>query len=324
MSATAFKASVIVCTRNRSSSLAEACEAILAIDFPADRWEMVIVDNRSDDDTLEVARSIESTHPELVRVIREPRIGLSAARNAGVRTARGEIIAFIDDDAFPEPAWLQALVGVLDRDEALAAGGPVEPLFQGELPDWFGEPYLPYLTVWDKGPEVQPLTYNEYPRGANVAFHRVVFERFGFFSTHLGRKGRSLLSCEELELCLRIERSGGKILYVPGAKIRHLTVAERVTTEWLVRRFAAQGRSEAVIDWRHAGLRGLRVGLRRYRGNAATANRQRHSEAGEIFARCQRSALRGYWRGLLSAPMTVPRYRAPAAAGPVAEWLPFT
>lgn len=322
MSDTNPEASVIVCTRNRSASLAEACEAILAIDFPTDRWEMIVVDNMSTDDTLAVAQALAEKYPDLVRVLQESEIGLSAARNAGVRAARGEVIAFIDDDAFPEPGWLQALVDVFDRGDVLAAGGPVEPLFQGDLPDWFDERYMPYITVWDKGPEVQTLTYNEYPRGANLAFHREVFERFGLFSTHLGRKGKNLLSCEELELCLRIERSGGKILYVPGARIRHLTVAERVTCDWLLKRFAAQGRSEAIIDWQHAGLHGLRVGLRRYREAARSAAGQPDSEASEIFARCTRHALHGYLRGLLSAPLRVPRYRPAAAAGPVAPWLP--
>lgn len=315
-------ASVIVCTHNRAQTLAQACAALLAIDYPSDRWELLIVDNRSTDETPRVARELARSRPDLVRVIEERRIGLSQARNTGVRHARGEIIAFADDDAFPGTGWLQALVEGLRQDNALVAGGPIEPAFQGELPPWFHERYLPYLAAWDKGPEIQPLTYNDYPRGNNIAFRREVFERYGYFSVHLGRKGRSLLSCEEIELCLRVERGGGRILYVPGARIRHLTATERITLDWLARRFAAQAHSEAIIDWQHAGLEGLRRAWPRYKRNAIAAEQQEHLlPDGEILVRCQRSARRGYMRGAFSAPLTVPRYHP--APGTAADWLPW-
>ncbi|HWN42148.1 MAG TPA: glycosyltransferase [Thermoanaerobaculia bacterium] len=313
--------SVVVCTRNRSRTLAQACTAFLGIDYPPERWELLIVDNGSTDDTLQVAHGIARSRPDLVRVIEEPRIGLSAARNTGVRHSRGDIIAFADDDAFPEPGWLHALVDVLMQENVLAAGGPVEPDFQGELPPWFSDCYLPYLAAWDKGAEIQPLTYNDYPRGNNCAFRREVFQRFGYFSPHLGRTGSSLLSCEEIELCLRIERGGRRILYAPGARIRHLTVTERITPEWLARRFAAQGHSEAIIDWQHAGWKGLRRGWPHFY-RAARAARQNHLlPDGQIFARCWRQALVGYSLGLLRAPLTVPRYRPTGAAS---DWLPWT
>jgi GT2 family glycosyltransferase len=227
MSPSSPRTTVAVCTRNRSRSLLDACEATLAVDPPDGGWELLIVDNRSTDDTAEVARELAAREPR-VRVEVEPEIGLSAARNAGFRHARGELVVYVDDDAYPEPGWLRALVAAFDREGVLAAGGPVAPRFEGELPGWLGERFLPYLTVWDLGPEPIELTYNEYPRGANMAFHRDVFDRFGGFSTQLGRKGRSLLSCEETELCLRIERGGGKVLYVPEARVEHSVDAGRI------------------------------------------------------------------------------------------------
>ena len=258
MSPTALRATVVVCTCNRSRMLVEACESALAVDFPADRWELVIVDNRSTDDTLQVAHDIGARHPGRVRVIEELEVGLSAARNAGIAVARGEIVAFLDDDAYPEPSWLAALDRTFADPAVQAAGGPVTPRYAGSLPDWLTGPYLPYLTVWHPGPEPLALHYNEYPRGANVAFRREAFERFGGFSTHLGRKGKTLLSGEETEICLRIERDGGEIRYVPDAGVDHRVHAERITRDWMLARFGAQGRTEAIIDWMHAGFRGLR------------------------------------------------------------------
>jgi glycosyltransferase involved in cell wall biosynthesis len=314
-------ASVVVCTRNRSQSLREACAALLALDYPPSRWELLLVDNASTDDTLDVACDVARSRSDLVRVIQEARVGLSEARNAGVRAACGELIAFADDDAFPTPGWLRALVDALGPGDALVAGGPVEPIFEGELPPWFSDLYLPYLAVWDRGAEPHTLSYNNYPRGNNIAFRREVFERFGQFSPHLGRAGRSLLSCEETELCLRVERGGGRILYVPEARIQHKTVAARLTPRWLARRFFAQGRSEAILDWQHAGWPGLYRSWARALRNAREAARRRLLQPdGAIFARCQRHALAGYTSGALTAPMSVPRYRP--AAGTASDWRP--
>lgn len=314
---------VIVCTRNRSKQLITACEAILAIDYPRDLWQLLIIDNNSTDDSLAVARAIAERYPGQVRAHVEKELGLSAARNAAIDLAEGEILAFIDDDAFPEPQWLRGLVDALAGDGALAAGGPVEPIFSAELPPWLEDRYLPYLTVWDLGPEILELRYNEYPRGANMAFRREAFERFGTFSHHLGRRGASLLSCEETELCLRIERGGGKVIYTPEARVGHQIDAGRITESWLLGRFGAQGRSEAIVDWQHGGLAGLRRGWQRFRRHAADATRAT-GDGSDLFRRCQASSYRAYTWSALRCPFTVPRYRPSAATGAAAPWLPFS
>ncbi len=312
-------ASVVVCSRNRSSLLADACGAVLEIDAPTGGWELLIVDNDSGDDTLEVAESVRSSAPELVRVVEHPTVGLSSARNRGIAESRGEIVAFIDDDAYPVPQWLNVLADVLLNPEVLCAGGPVEPIFLGELPDWFLGRYLPYLTVWDPGPESLDLKYNEYPRGANMAFRREAFTKFGDFNTGLGRSGSSLLSCEETEICLRFERGGYRTVYAPGARVRHTTPVDRLDPAWMERRFEAQGRSEAIVHWIHGGGRALAQGLSAHRSRAEEAAKN-HRVAGELYLRCQRRASRGYVKGMLTAPLRVPRYRAPDSGVTLTPW----
>lgn len=318
MPGTDLRATVVVCTCNRSRLLVEACESALAVDFPAQAWELVIVDNRSTDDTLAIAHDVGARHPGRVRVIEELEVGLSAARNAGIAVARGEIVAFLDDDAYPDPTWLRALDRAFEDPNVLAAGGPVTPRYEGSLPDWLTEPYLPYLTVWDLGTEPQSLRYNEYPRGANVAFRRQVFERFGGFSTHLGRKGKTLLSGEETEICLRVERDGGVIRYVPDAGVDHRVHAERITHDWMLARFGAQGRTEAIIDWMHAGLHGLWLGAKRLKSFARNAHQHEGAEAA-FAARCHDVAWRAYVSSALRCPMFVRRYRPPR---PTPPWVP--
>lgn len=315
------RVSVVVCTRNRSSRLGDACEALLGVTPVAGGWEVVIVDNASTDDTRTVADRIQRGANGIVRVVDERTISLSAARNRGIAESRGELIAFLDDDAFPDPSWLDALATALDGDRVLCAGGPVEPLVEGELPEWFQGRFLPYLTVWDLGDKAIDLRYNEYPRGANIAFRREAFDRFGVFSAHLGRSGRSLLSCEETELCLRLERGGFRTVYAPRARVRHSTPVDRLTPAWMRRRFAAQGRSEAIIAWMHGGLRGLARGLVAHRRRAREAERQL-VVVGQLFAECQRRSLRGYLVGVATAPFTVPRSRPQRRGARFAPWQP--
>lgn len=318
-----MRATVVICTRNRSSLLGEVGRAVLDQRLTRGDWELLVVDNASTDGTTEIARSTVDVAPERARLVIEEEVGLSAARNRGFREAHGELVVFLDDDAFPELGWLERLVEALDApDGPMCAGGAVHPLFQGQLPPWFRARFLPYLTVWDLGPEPIELHYNEYPRGANVAYRREVYERYGGFSTALGRKGKSLLSCEEIELCLRIERDGRSIVYVPDAAVRHVTPTDRITPHWLQRRFAAQGASEAIVNWMHGGWRAVRVGLGAYRRHAREAARQRRWVGAE-YVRCQLWAYGGYLMGIPRAVLHTRRYR-PNAGVRAAHWAPFS
>ena len=314
-------ASIVICTRNRASVFRRTCDAVLSIAETSFEWEVVIVDNASTDGTNEVASDFAQRASQPVRLVREEILGLSKARNTGIETARGNVILFLDDDAIPWTEWLPRLVDALSESATYAAGGPVEPNFTSELPAWFSDRFLPYLTVWDLGPEVIDLHYNEYPRGANIAFRREAFERFGLFSTDLGRKADSLLSCEEIELCLRIERGGKSVKYVPGAGVDHRVDGSRVTPAWLQARFRAQGASEAIVDWQHAGLPGLFAGAR------ASIRRARHSLRSEktddgLVRKCELAAASGYLSRMLTCPARIPRYRPSAEAGPASPWRP--
>jgi GT2 family glycosyltransferase len=312
----ATRATVVVCTRNRSQALAAACEGALAGEAPF-AWELLVVDNGSTDDTRDVAAAIAARHPGRMRVAVERTLGLSAARNLGVRLAATPLVLFLDDDAVPAPGWLAAYDRALSADGVLAAGGPVDPDFAGPLPPWFGAGYLPYVSAWDRGPEPHRLSYNEYPRGANMGFRREAFERWGDFDLRLGRIGRSLRSCEEIELCLRLDRAGAAVVYEPGARVRHRVETERLTPAWLVARFASQGFSEAILEWKHFGFAGLRRGLaghrealRRARAAPPGAEGAGAGEGGAagLERRCRRAALGAYRKGALYGLLVVARW----------------
>jgi glycosyltransferase involved in cell wall biosynthesis len=306
-----IRATVAICTRNRSSALVASCEAVLAqrADFP---WELVIVDNGSDDDTPAVARALVGRHPGRARLVEEPTLGLSAARNAAVRVARGDWLGFVDDDAVPAVGWLEAYEAAFASPEVFAAGGPIDPEFRGARPVWLDESFLVYLSAWDLGAERQALVYNNHPRGTNMALRRAAFDRAGTFDPRLGRRGRSLRSCEEIELTLRLERLGHTVLYEPAARVRHRVELSRMSPDWMAGRFRAQAFSEAIVDWKHFGPHGLSAGVARHR--AAAAAPVPATPGGEVLARCRLAAWRAYRRGALYAAWAVSRWRPDDAA----------
>ena len=274
-----LRASAIVCTHNGSALIEGTLQSLLNQDFPAEDVEIVVVDNASTDRTPELLRTIAARHPGRIRVVQEPVLGLSSARNRGILESCGRVIAFTDDDARVRPRWLRALVDACERPEVAGAGGPVRAALEDPLPAWVTPALLPYLALFDQGTAERDLVYNEYPRGVNMALPRRSFQEVGLFSTAFGRKGPSLLSCEETDLCYRLERLGRRILYVPGAEVDHVIHAGRLTPDWFKLRFYWQGKSEAYFDLVHRGPRFVAQRLQDHRA-FARAERARSREAG--------------------------------------------
>jgi len=312
-------ATVIVCTHNRGRWLSEGLPELLAQQLPAGRYEVLVVDNACSDDTPERVGDLLERYPGRIRYVREDRLGLSSARNAGIRHANGPIIAFIDDDAVPDQGWLASLVSAFDNPMVACAGGPVIPVVEGNLPPWYSPKLQTYISVFDKGSEPVPLTYNEYPRGVNIAFRKTVFQGVGLFSVSFGRKGRSLMSYEEIELCYRIERAGWTILYVPGASVRHTVHADRLSQDWFLRRFYWQGKSEAYFDLIHRGTRFIGQELLEH----ASFSRARElmtshaSNSEDFYSLCRRQTWLGYLMGVVQGLLTAQPLRSHGQAWPL-------
>ena len=122
-----LSASVIVCTYNRASSLAQTLESLeKQVVRPGTEWEVVVVDNNSRDDTRAVVEGRQRNWPR-IRYLFERAQGLSNARNCGIRAARGEILLFTDDDVCPEPDWVQRILDGMALHECDACGGYIAP-----------------------------------------------------------------------------------------------------------------------------------------------------------------------------------------------------
>lgn len=241
-------ASVVVCTYNRCASLAETLEAIGAQQVPEGcRWEFIVVDNNSRDETRATVEAFAAARPKLnLRYCFEPKQGLSHARNHGIGAAQGEFIVFTDDDVLPAPDWLATLVQGMRERECDAAGGFIAPLWQAEPPAWLTERFYGFLAVRTdpEGPK-DVVQEADMPFGANLAFRRAVFDRVGLFDPHLGRKGHVLAGGEEIDVLMRIVRGGGRIVYFPEARVRHKVEAFRLSKRYFRRWRYQCSRNEA-------------------------------------------------------------------------------
>lgn len=237
---------VILCTFNRCGSLLKALRSLTAQDLPGSlQWEVIVVDNNSTDETRRVVEEYCQEYPGRFRYLFEPEQGLSRARNAGIRQARGEVVAFMDDDVMVEPAWLQNLTASLFSGEWAGAGGPIRPPQGFVPPGWLtlgGEQDLGgALALLDLGDE--PAQLKRPPYGTNMAFRRSMFGKYGTFRVELGRCGNNLLSNEDTEFGKRLLSAGERLRYEPCAVVHHPVVPERLNRKYFSRWWFEYGRA---------------------------------------------------------------------------------
>jgi GT2 family glycosyltransferase len=185
-----------------------------------------------------------------VRVLENPRTrGASGARNTGVAAARGAVVAFVDDDARPEPDWLARLLAAYDDPAVLAVGGVARPVWPVRRPA-----HLPPELDWLVGctylgqPTVRTDVRNLW--GCNMSVRAEVFDRIGGFDEEVGRVGLIPLGAEETELCIRIGQRipGARVVYEPAAVVHHRVTPARCRWSYLVSRSHAEGISKAAMS----------------------------------------------------------------------------
>ena len=249
------KISVVVCTYNGESRIVDTLISLVNQKFPHGAYEILVVDNNSSDDTSALVNSFIGMHSErCIKYFLEKTQGLSCARNRGIKESKGEIIAFIDDDAVADHLWLKSICDGYNSDKSAACvGGKTELKWNNGMPQWW-YPALNYLySGFDYGEERCTLHYPHLPVGTNISFLRSEFEKVGLFKNDLGRKGGALSGGEETDICMRIEKIGGKILYEPRAIVYHNVDSYRQRKSYIFRRAVSQGRSLAILEQNHFG-----------------------------------------------------------------------
>ncbi len=245
---------VILCTYNRCQILRKTLDSLASSELPESvNWEVLVVDNNSSDQTRDVVQDFCSRYPGRFRYVFEPQPGKSFALNAGVYQARGDVLAFIDDDVTVGTHWLQDLTAPLRGGEYAGAGGRTVPACAFSTPDWLGleEPYsmLHVLCAsFDLGDK--PRELNEPPYGANMAFRKKMFEKYGLFRTDLGPSPNREIPRpnEDVEFGRRLLAAGERLRYEPSAVVYHPAPENRLERDYFLRWWFDLGRA-SVREW---------------------------------------------------------------------------
>jgi GT2 family glycosyltransferase len=229
-----------------------AVDSVLRQELPPDEVVLVIDHNPA------LLQRAHAAYPHLTVVANSGPRGLSGARNTGVSHARGEVIAFLDDDAVAEPDWLAKMLAHYDDPGVLAVGGSAMPNWLGARPRWFPPEFDWVVGCSFIGQPSQAAPVRNLI-GCNMSFRRSALDEAGRFDPALGRVGGVPVGCEETELCIRLRqrRPDGVVLYEPAARVRHYVSSDRWTWTYFRRRCFSEGRSKAVV----ARLVGTDAGL---------------------------------------------------------------
>jgi GT2 family glycosyltransferase len=199
------------------------------------QWDVLVVDNNSNDHTREVTEGFGRRFPDRFSYVFEPRQGKSYALNTGIGRATGDVMAFTDDDVEVDAHWLHKLTTPLISREWRGVGGRILPEKGFTPPPWLNRDEndaLAPLALFDMGDEGKEI--HEAPFGANMAFRREMFEKYGQFRTDLGPRPGNEIRNEDTEFGLRLLSAGERFWYEPSAVVYHEIPATRVCERYLL------------------------------------------------------------------------------------------
>ncbi len=244
--------SVVICTFNRANSLKDTLESLLVqnLDGIFD-YEIIVVDNNSKDATKSIVYSYMPKFQGRLSYVLETSQGLSNARNRGIKEAKGSIIAFTDDDVIIDKNWLSNIWACLQSNDYQAMGGRILPLYNPDTPKWIkdnsdllGGPIVRH----DYG-EINKSYAKETMSpfvGANMAFSRKVFDKYGLFRADLG-VGQGKVG-EDTEFFKRVIEKE-KICYCGKALVWHKVEKKRSNLAYIAKWWMLQGRYAVAEDY---------------------------------------------------------------------------
>jgi len=229
--------SVIICTYNRAESLQRTLAALQSQrTAPGLTWELVVVDNNSNDRTRHVVEAFAASSSISTAYVFEGRQGKSIAMNTGLKSASGELLAFTDDDCRPEPTWIQDVMGCIQRWGADALGGRILPEWSSPPPSWLAtDRHLWTSIAMLDDSEVRRVELGPWQRdhgfrvwGANMAVRRSGFDAVGGFNTRSGPRGLKKYSHEDIEMVKKLVEAGKVVMYDPTPTVHHWVGPERM------------------------------------------------------------------------------------------------
>jgi glycosyltransferase involved in cell wall biosynthesis len=207
--------SVIICTYNRADKLANCLDALRKTVPPIHwDWELLVVDNNSSDRTQELVGALLGSGALPVRYVFEAEQGLCAARNRGLAEARGDVVAFTDDDCLVDANWLQAIENHFSQPTGDVVGG------RAELYDKLAKP-VSVRTSRVPARFTEPQHTFSMVMGCNMIFRRAVYNKVGRFDNRLGPGTKHRIVADDFDFIYRAFRAGFNIQYNPAILVYH-------------------------------------------------------------------------------------------------------
>ncbi|MFC1967951.1 glycosyltransferase family 2 protein [Chloroflexota bacterium] len=242
--------SVVICTCN-IDNYQNLVEAVDSLSMQTHReTEVVIVVDSSDELLCQKVVAHYSDRNNIKVALTGQGLGAFGAGNMGVQMARGEIIAFTDDDAVAERNWLENLVYTYEKSDAISVGGKILPMWICSKPDYLPEEMYWLIGATQQGFAEEEDTYVRNTFGPNMSFRKEVFERVGLFDKRLGfvQRPASYMQGGEAELALRMKQKLGKgVIYNPKAIVYHRVSSSKIKVRTLLKRAFYQGYSKAQL-----------------------------------------------------------------------------
>ena len=242
--------SIIIPTYNRARMLPITLDSFIAQEYPHDRFEIIVANNNSADETKQVLDGYCSRHSQF-KAILEPRQGVHYARNTAARMARGEILYFTDDDMIADRHLLSELMKVFDLDPRIAtATGKIIGKFDVSPPEWVKRHLINYylsLTELDR-PEQVIVSPDDLVFSCHQAIRREPFFQCGGFNPE--NTAGVWIGDGETGLGIKLKHAGYKFAYTPKSVIYHMIPQSRTTLSYLIKRLGNQGNCDSYTEYR--------------------------------------------------------------------------
>lgn len=228
--------SVIIITRNRAKDLGKVLESVMKQDYESERYEIIVVDNDSKDDTAAIVERFKQGRSSKIHYILESKIGMSNARNSGAQAAKGKILLFIDDDAIASTSWLRSHDLLYQTfPDIVATGGKVELSFLSKKPKWVSDELLVTLGHLDLGSAETIISFPNHPFGVNFSVKKEQLTKLGGFFGEFKNYN------DEKAFFYKLYFEKEKVGYSPRALVHHQIPAARLNKWFFIRRGIKQG-----------------------------------------------------------------------------------
>ena len=250
-----LKISLVICTYNRDKYLPEALESIRMQTADYRTFQLIIVDNKSTDNTASIAKQFIENSPQLnIKYALETNKGLSFARNRGIKEADTLIIAYVDDDAILSPTYLEAMLKFFSEyPQAIGVGGKVIPKYEdGKEPAWMNEYLNGFVGKVDYGTETRKYDADmKYPAGCNMTYKKDILLKAGGFNNDLTFRS------DDKYIFFKIKELSDEIYYVPDAYVHHYIDSHRLAFDNFKKLFLKTGNEEKIRTRLQHGTTGV-------------------------------------------------------------------